>query len=173
MAIYQEHWKKRDPITAGWLSQTSHWLANLIPRNGWLDIAYQAERVIFSILPQVKHSVTVDADAVVSLENDEASPAALSVYGTDSTGARGWHPASEMGGITPVTLTAKTNYNTYTGDVYGDGTDAAATESGVTIRILQISASETIPLPLTLPAWKQPWSGVAAWTVDVARFYDD
>jgi len=57
----QTYWKRKDPITAGWLSQVSRWLSHLTPYpNGWINIAYQLEKVIFKICPQVKWSVDED-----------------------------------------------------------------------------------------------------------------
>lgn len=90
-------------------------------------------------------------------------------------------PAGTPNLLTPVILTAKVDYNTYTGDVYGDGLDDDPTEEDATIRILEINSGESIPCPTTLPAWRQSWqtiggsasSRTAYWTVDIARFYDD
>jgi len=71
----------------------------------------------------------------------------------------------------PVKITGRTNYNTYTCTVYANGTDAAATATGVTLRILDVATTETIPNNTYLPAWQQYWSGALQYTADVARDY--
>ena len=69
------------------------------------------------------------------------------------------------GGISPVKLTSKVDDTTYLGDVYGNGTDAAATETGVTIKVEEIAAGETVRLGIRFSAHKQKWSGVDQWTL--------
>ena len=84
---------------------------------------------------------------------------------------KGTPPTSGGAGkLTPVQLTAKTNYNTYVGNVYGNGRDATATATGATIRIDVINETETITglstTAANFPAWKQTWAGASQWTVD-------
>ena len=78
----------------------------------------------------------------------------------------------------PVKITAKTDYNTYTADVFGDGLDQTATVTGATIRVLSIATTETIPTGTILFASPLAWADLADaskrkdyYTVDPARSY--
>ena len=73
--------------------------------------------------------------------------------------------------MSPIKITGGGPGENHTGNVYGNGKDQAATETSVTIKVLQIDSGETIPTDTWLPAWKQVWSGTEYWTVDVARDY--
>lgn len=75
------------------------------------------------------------------------------------------------GGIVPIKITGFVNNDTYIGDVFADGTDKTATETGVTIRILQVEAGGSLPTGTKLPAWRQPWADVFQYTVDLSRDY--
>lgn len=77
---------------------------------------------------------------------------------------------SGIGTIKPVKIKSGTG-DTYVGDIYGNGKDAAVTEADVVVRVLQIDGGETIPVSTWLPAWQVKWSGTFIWTVDVARDY--
>ncbi len=81
MRTLQTAWKRKDPITAGWLAQVSLWLSNFVSFNAWLQFAYQAQRIVFKVCPQIKYSIVVDSNDVLSLKNDEAAPATYSFYG--------------------------------------------------------------------------------------------
>ncbi len=73
--------------------------------------------------------------------------------------------------LVPIRITASgTAADICTADVYADGTDTTATETGVTVRVLQIHPESTIPTGTDLPAWKQPWGATDQYTVDVPRF---
>ncbi len=92
----------------------------------------------------------------------------------NGTGRRTIQSAGGGGGGTllrPIKITSRTDDTTYVADLYGNGTDVAATEIGVTVRVLQIAAGETIPNDTILPSWKQAWAGTSQWTIDVARDY--
>ena len=78
----------------------------------------------------------------------------------------------------PVKITAKTDYNTYTADVFGDGLDQTATVTGATIRVLSIATTETIPTGTILFASPLAWADLADvskrkdyYTIDPARSY--
>ncbi len=73
--------------------------------------------------------------------------------------------------IIPVKITSKVNYNTYIGNEYEDGIDESATDVGITIRILEIANTETIPNGRYFPAWLQKWGGILYRTINVARDY--
>ena len=67
------------------------------------------------------------------------------------------HSASVDASVLPVKLTAKTNDTTYTGNVYGNGTDQAATESAVTIRVEGMASGETLPNAVVFHVARQSW----------------
>lgn len=78
------------------------------------------------------------------------------------------------GGSFPVKLTSKTDDTTYVGDLYGDGEDATATETAITIRISgTVASGETVPgvNSTFYPAWQQLWSGNNEWTISPPRAY--
>jgi hypothetical protein len=73
--------------------------------------------------------------------------------------------------VFPCKLTAKTDDTTYTGDIYANGSDATASETGVTIRVRGAATGATVALGVFLAATKQKWSGADAWTlVDFPRW---
>lgn len=74
------------------------------------------------------------------------------------------------GGMTPVMITSGSGAD-HVGNVYGNGTDTTATETGVVIKVLQIASGAVIPANTYLFATKIKWSGTKQWTVDVARAY--
>lgn len=75
-------------------------------------------------------------------------------------------------GMTPVRIdVATTTSDTVIGSLYSNGITTDATTTGVTIRILQIAAGETMPTGTYLPAWQEAWATGTQWTVDVARDY--
>ena len=82
-----------------------------------------------------------------------------------------WTVISLAGGaVAPVLLTAKIDNTTYAGDVYANGSDVAATESGVTIRVRDMASGETLPFTRWFSAVQQLWAGVSVWTlVEVPR----
>jgi hypothetical protein len=72
--------------------------------------------------------------------------------------------------IAEVRLMGRTDATTYTGDVYANGNDAAATETGVTIKVHGMAATAVLPTGVnTAGSWfhatKQPWAGVSTWTI--------
>lgn len=82
----------------------------------------------------------------------------------------GGSPATEEGGgMTPVKITSGSGAD-HVGNVYGNGIDTAATETGVTIKVLQIATGAVIPANTYLWATKIKWSGTKQWTVDVPRW---
>jgi hypothetical protein len=94
------------------------------------------------------------------------------VVGIDSSSNAYAKPTGGAGGgMVAVEITSKVDDTTYLGDEYRNGTDVAATNTGVTIRVLQIAAGETIPNNTIFPAWRQKWSGTEQWTIDPARDY--
>jgi len=74
------------------------------------------------------------------------------------------------GGMTPVKITSGSGTD-HVGSVYANGVDAMATETGVTIKVLQIATGAVIPVNTLLWATKLKWAGTKQWTVDVARWY--
>ena len=71
--------------------------------------------------------------------------------------------------LTPVIVTGGTGTN-HTADIYADGLDVAATESGATLKILYIAATESVTVGERLGAWRQKWSGAEEWTADFPRW---
>jgi hypothetical protein len=60
-----------------------------------------------------------------------------------------------------VRLTAKTDDTTYVCNVYRNGVDLPATDTGVVIRVREIAAGETIRFGVTFAATMQPWPDIA------------
>jgi hypothetical protein len=77
----------------------------------------------------------------------------------------GLAPDEAGSSIVPCKLTAKTDDTTYTGDIYADGTDATATETGVTIRVAGMATGTTLPYAVWFHATKEKWAGADAWTL--------
>jgi len=75
------------------------------------------------------------------------------------------------GGTTtvPIKIKSQVAYNNYTADVYADGTDAAATDTDVTVMVLEIATTETVPNDRYFFARKLAWSGTKEWTIEVPR----
>ena len=78
----------------------------------------------------------------------------------------------------PIKITAKIDYNTYTADVYADGRDQDPSETGATVRVLDIAETETIPngtwlmaSPLSWPDLDDPAKRKEYLTIDPARSY--
>ena len=75
--------------------------------------------------------------------------------------------------IAIVKLKTKTDDTTYVADLYGDGKNQTATEEDITVRILDIAAGESIPLPNWFFASKHNLSSTSTilqWTIDVPRW---
>lgn len=86
-------------------------------QSGWKNDAAGAAQCILDLTPIIRMSpvsgtVTVRDSIVfnggdIQLDGDEASPGADEYYGTDGTGAKGYHPLPTSGGtVTDVTATA-------------------------------------------------------------------
>ena len=73
--------------------------------------------------------------------------------------------------LIPVKVTSKHDNTTYVCSIYEDGTDAAATQTGVGVKVNQIAAGQTIPNDTILSAHRQKWAGVWWLTIDVTRLY--
>ena len=75
--------------------------------------------------------------------------------------------------VAPIKITSGGPGDTYVGNVYENGADVTATETGVTIKVLQIASGETVPANTWFLASKQWYSSMSVqyWTVDVARDY--
>jgi hypothetical protein len=103
------------------------------------------------------------ADAVRRVEGSPAQGARIFRRGRVQSG--------EGGGGVPVKLTEKNNDTTYTGDIYANGLDATATETGVTIRVSGMATGATLPNAVPFHAHKEKWAGVPAWTlIGVSRW---
>ena len=89
---------------------------------------------------------------------------------------RGKHKTHGSGGLGSaiIKITGKTNYQTYTADVYGNGKHNTATETGVTVKATEIGTSETVSSDRYFLATKQTWddgsgNDVKHYTFDVPR----
>jgi len=63
------------------------------------------------------------------------------------------------GTVSLIKITSGGPGDTYIGNVYGAGKDATASETGVTIKILQIAVTDTVPSGTWLIAHKFAWAG--------------
>jgi hypothetical protein len=89
-----------------------------------------------------------DTEALVvnAIDGQElAADTLVFVYGTFGASFQCYTASDGSGASIPAKITAGGPGDTYTGDLYANGKAAAATESGVSIVILQIDAAATIP----------------------------
>lgn len=69
------------------------------------------------------------------------------------------------GEIVPCKLTAKTNDTTYTGDLYANGSDTTASETGVTIKVRGLATGSSLPFATWFDSQQQPWTTGTFWTL--------
>lgn len=90
----------------------------------------------------------VENNGSIELQNDEATPSAFSIYGTDKDGIRGYHPLFELGGMggefqwkEDLTLSTS-NSSTYTEKLKLTTTNLPASDYAI-FYVVQVSTSDT------------------------------
>jgi len=114
----------------------------------------------------------------------QATPRTLTAIRTADNLARNLVPpkrirssvgAGASGAYTVIKIKSKVDYETYIADVYGNGKHNAATEADVTIKILEIASTETMPNNRYFFAryytWDNGGEDAEYLTIEIARSY--